>query len=109
MGEIFIKNLEFDGKRVVNQISVSKDLEKFIMNHKMFVEYDEEIFANSSILNIPLTATMLPLAWLSSSDIQVSSIDKNFKESMDQIQSFFKKTFGLKSSSCRIDSASSME
>ena len=55
----------------------------------MFVKYDTEIYADKSILNIPLTASVLPLAWLSGSNIVVDTLDKGFKESMDALQTVF--------------------
>ena len=55
----------------------------------MFVEYDTEIYADESILNIPLVATILPLAWLTGSDLYVETLDKSFKESMEKLQQIF--------------------
>ena len=74
---------------------MSKDLKPFIKNNEMFVEYDEEIHADDSILNIPMVASVLPLAWLSGSNIVVDSLDKGFKESMDKLQEVFKKMLPL--------------
>ena len=61
----------------------------------MFVEYDADIKADSSILNLPITATVLPLAWLSGSDIHVDKIDKSFKESMNSLQEVFRNLYPL--------------
>jgi hypothetical protein len=57
------------------------------------LEYDTEISDNKSILNIPLTAAILSLAWLTGSDIYVTSLDKTFKESMNELKNAFREMF----------------
>jgi hypothetical protein len=93
MGEISIHNLKFDGHKITNNIVVSKDLEKYVKSPMMFIEYDDDISADDSILNIPLIATVLPLAWITGSDIHVDKLDKRFKESMESLQRAFSKKF----------------
>jgi hypothetical protein len=61
----------------------------------MFIEFDTEIYANESILTIPLVATVLPLAWLSGSNIYVDALDIDFKQSMDGLQKVFMEYFPL--------------
>jgi len=95
MGDIYIKRLESNGLRYISHLETSKDLKCFIKSNHLFVEYDADIFTDESILNIPLTATVLPLAWLSGSDIYVDQLDKHFKESMDKIQIYFKDMYPL--------------
>jgi hypothetical protein len=95
LGEIFIQGLKFSERRISNFIEVSGELKRFIKSSKMFVEYDVEIYADESILNIPLTSTVLPLAWLTGSNIHVDRLDRTFKESMDRIQYYFKDMYPL--------------
>ena len=64
-----------DGE-LTSRLSVSGDLEKYIMNPELIVKYENKIYTDESILNIPLTATILPLAWLTGANVQVESIDK---------------------------------
>ena len=52
-----------------------------------------DVKADKSILSVPLTAAVLPLAWLAGSDIHVRSIDKTFKESMDELKIIFRNMF----------------
>ena len=95
MGEIYIHNMKADDQKIMNHVEVSEDLKRFIKSPMLFAEYDAEIYADDSILNIPLIAIMLPLAWLSGSNIYVDVLDKTFKESMEELQKFFKNLYPL--------------
>ena len=90
MGDIYIEKPVFSGRKLRSKVSISDDLSKFLKNKELFIEYDTEINANESIFNIPLTATILPLAWLTGSDIHVGDLDKRFQESMEQLKDAFK-------------------
>lgn len=59
----------------------------------MFVEYDTKISADRSVLNIPILATVLPLAWLTGSRVYVDELDRTFKESMDDLKQEFEKMY----------------
>jgi hypothetical protein len=93
LGKITIEKPRFDGSSLTSKVSTSEGLRKYLKNMELFIEYDSEIHANESILNIPLTATILPLAWLTGSDIHVGSLDKKFKESMDLLKKVFSKIY----------------
>jgi hypothetical protein len=95
LGELVIHDPVLTGRRLVSNISVKEGLEQYIKQKDFFIEYDTEILAIDSILNIPIIATVLPLAWLSGSDIYVDKLDKTFKESMDQLQQYFKSQYPL--------------
>jgi hypothetical protein len=95
LGELVIHDPVLTGRRLVSNISVTEGLERYIKQKDFFVEYDTEIFADKSILNIPLIATVLPIAWLSGSDVYVDKLDKSFKESMDKLQLYFKDIYPL--------------
>jgi len=90
LGEIYIEGSKLNGRRICNLLKVSEDLKRFIKTPEMFVEYDVDIYADKSILNIPITATILPLAWLTGSDLYVDTLDRTFKENMDKLQLVFK-------------------
>jgi len=74
-------------------VTTSNSLKKYINDRELFIEYDVDVNVDESILNIPLTATVLPLAWTTGSDIYVRTIDRSFKESMKELQQFFSKMF----------------
>ena len=81
LGEFVIEKPSYHGKRFSSKVSTSKLLEKYIQERELFIEYDVNVDVDDSILNIPLTATVLPLAWVTGSDLYVGKIDKTFKES----------------------------
>jgi hypothetical protein len=95
VNELIIHDPVLKGRRLTSNLSVSEGLEKYIKEKELFIEYDTDIYANTSILNIPLISAVLPLAWLSGSDIQVNSLDKRFKESMEELKLIFKKMYPL--------------
>jgi hypothetical protein len=104
LSEIHIQGAKFKNNRLTNSLNLSKKLKRFIKTPEMFIEYDTDIHADESILNIPLTATVLPLAWLTGSDIFLNTLDRDFKESMDTLQSVFKSMFPLPPFSTEIHS-----
>jgi len=95
MSEIFIHDSKLVGRRLTSTISVQGSIRKYFKSsaRTLFVEYDADVASDKSILNIPVLATILPLAWLTGSDIRVGAIDKKFKESMDELQREFEKVY----------------
>jgi hypothetical protein len=92
LNEIIIEDPVLKGQTLCSKVTTN-DLGKFLKTRELFVEYDSDISVNDSLLTIPLTATVLPLAWLTGSDIYVSCIDRSFKESMDKLQNYFKSIY----------------
>jgi hypothetical protein len=90
MGEIVIHDSKLVDRRLTSRVSPPRSLRKYFKAFTFFAHYDANIEADSSILNIPLLATVLPLAWLTRSDIYVEALDRTFKESMDELQQVFK-------------------
>ena len=75
MGEIRIKKPVYSNQKLQSKADISQDLEKYLKNKTLFIEYDHEITKEESILNIPLTATLLPLAWLTGANIYVEKLE----------------------------------
>ncbi len=86
MSEIFIHDSKLIGQRFISRVTVSKRLEKYLKSFDLFVNYDTDIHTNTSILNIPLLSTVLPLAWLTGADISVEELDKRYKKAMDALK-----------------------
>jgi hypothetical protein len=93
MKEIIINSSKLVDRQLTSRISVQGSIRKYFSSLNLFVKYDADITASRSILNIPLLATVLPLAWLTGSDIYVDELDKTFKESMDKLQQEFMKMY----------------
>jgi hypothetical protein len=90
LSEIIIEEPIIEKKRFTSKVNVPGDLEKYLKNDELFVEYDTGFHADESIVNTALTATVLPLAWLTGNDIKVRTLDEAFKNSMDELKLIFK-------------------
>ncbi len=84
---------KFSNDQVENHITVSKDLEKYFVCYDFFSNYDESIYANVAILNIPVLSLVLPLAWITGSDVYVDELDDTFAKSMNALQLEYKKIY----------------
>jgi hypothetical protein len=93
MNEIRFKNLEFVNNKLSADIVIPRKYRKYLLSSSINIEYDSDIEADESILNIPLVSTMLPLAWLTGLNIHVDRLDKSFKNSIDQLQNHFKEMY----------------
>ena len=78
---------------IFTSISIPNNVKKYIKSSKFMVNYDTSIVNDPSILNIPVISALLPLAWLTGIDIYVDTIDKQYVESMNQIQKEYKKIY----------------
>ena len=81
MGEIEVEAPVLEGQRLSCKFNVPKEFSKYIKNDELFIGYDADITYEQSILSIPLTAIVLPLAWLTGSDVKVAKLDKKPGES----------------------------
>jgi len=90
---IVIRDSELIGRRLNSSVSVPRRLRKYLRSSSLFLNYDSEIAADKSILNIPMLTTLLPLAWLTGSDISVGELDATFVKSLHRLQQFFSKMY----------------
>ena len=96
LDDFLVENVRV-GNRILNgTITVPDHLKKYIKTPNYFIEYDKEITDNQSILNIPLLSNVLPLAWITDTNIKVSTLDKRYHESMYQLKDEINKIFPLK-------------
>jgi hypothetical protein len=91
-GMIHVKS-KSSRRTVISQITVSKNLEKYFRHLTFYSRYDEEIYANESVLNIPALSILLPLAWITGSDVYIDELDHTFAESMNDLQQEYKKMY----------------
>jgi hypothetical protein len=104
LDEIVIESKRVSKDTVKSTLQVPDRVKKYVKTHELFVMYDEEITDNESILNIPLVSNVLPLAWLTDSDIRVDSLDKRYRESMYALKEEVNKIFPLKQYKTNINS-----
>lgn len=93
MQELIIKDTQIVNDKLTSKIIPPDGLKKYLNSTSFFAIYDSEIRADKSILNIPPLSAVLPLAWLTGSNIIVDKLDRTFKESVEVIRDELKKTF----------------
>jgi hypothetical protein len=96
MDEIKLKSENIDGKSVKSIVNAPVRIRKYIKSSELFLQYDKEITSNESILNIPLLSIVLPLAWLTDTNIRVETLDKRYHESMYLLKEEMNKIFPYK-------------
>jgi len=92
MGTFHFKST-LHGNKLVSTVTVPKNLQKYFNCFQLYAKYDAPIKAGKSILSIPLISNVLPLAWLTGSDVHVESLDKNYVVAMDSIKKEFNAIF----------------
>jgi hypothetical protein len=81
------------GNRLTSTVTVPKGLRKYFNSFRLFAHYDAPLRADMSILNIPLVSTILPLAWLTGTDVHVEKLDRKYVEAMNAIKNEFRQMF----------------
>ena len=84
--KIIIEDAHLKSGRITNNLEAPPNLKKHFNSSVFYAQYDEEITAEMSILNIPAVSAVLPMAWIKGWDIQVNTLDKNFIKSMNNLQ-----------------------
>lgn len=88
-------NYEDNGTKIVYGYTYSKGISKFFNSkNPFFVSYNDDVSnIPNSIAVIPFLANVVPIAWFAGFDIEVDELDKDFKESLEQIKEVFSKTY----------------
>lgn len=78
-----VTKIDTKGNRILYEFETSEDLEKYFMKKSMFIEYiyNENIDLSnvpSSILPIPLISNLLPVIWMTNSELIVEELDETF-------------------------------
>ncbi len=78
---------------IKSRIKVTDDLKQYFNTLCFYSIYDAEIFSDISINNVPVLSIILPVAWVTGSDVYVDILDVKFKMSMDRLQRVFKRIY----------------
>jgi len=100
--DIIIKSKKLDRQTLISNIKAPTHILKYLKSSELIVHYPKEIMDNESILNIPLISLILPLAWLSDTNIRVESLDKRFYESMIMLKNEMNKIYPYKQFTTKI-------
>jgi len=90
--KIFV-NTALKDNILTSTIIVPKSLKKYFNSLKFFASYDEPIKVDTSILNIPLVSAILPLAFLTRTDVKVKRLDKKYYDSVKSVKHEFNRMF----------------
>jgi len=93
MASFFEFKTELQDSKLISTVIPPREYNKYFMGKEMFVIYDSKIDADKSILNIPIITTVLPLVWLTKSNIRVDDLDLHFKNSMDKLRDIYSKLY----------------
>jgi hypothetical protein len=84
---------ELSSKKITSRITVPKKLEKYFEKYNFISVYDTKIADNNSINNIPALSIILPLAWVTGTDVYVDELDETYMHSMSRVQEEYKKIY----------------
>lgn len=105
MAEIKLDFIDVKKNRVEFKYTVSEEIKKFFSNKlDFFYEYPEQYDLSkvpASVLSVPFVMNMMPLVWISNTELVVDSLDEVFYDSLSEVLSGFKRvhpdvTFGGK-------------
>ncbi|WGM88492.1 MAG: hypothetical protein NUK63_06090 [Candidatus Bathyarchaeum tardum] len=83
-----------NNKTIISRLSFSNNIKKYFNSSLFFAKYDVDIQdVDLSILNIPVVANIIPIAWAIGADIFVKELDQVFLQSLDYIKSIMKKWY----------------
>lgn len=82
LSEIYIEK-----NRIEYKIEIEGEIRKFFTKQNFFLEYTESIEqVPEGILSIPLLTNILPIAWITNSEILIDELDKNFYECIEEVK-----------------------
>lgn len=84
----------FNNKTIVYTLSGSKKIRDSLLSDRVFVEYDKSLNdLDKSVLNIPIVAGLITIAWAYGADFFVEAIDQNYLHSLRAVKNVMKKSF----------------
>lgn len=75
-----------EDKTLTFSVSISRDLRRYFRKSQFYLRYGQDIDAEEGLINIPGVALLLPLAWLTGSDLHVRCLDRKFVDAADALQ-----------------------
>jgi len=86
--QVKINQIKISNNRIDYSYEVTGDIIKYFnLDQPLFIEYEQQIIsAPAGIAVIPLLTNILPIAWISNSEIYIDEIDKNFFNCIEYIK-----------------------
>lgn len=96
MDYIRLDSIKKTGSRVLYEYSVSETLKQCFTDKSFYVEYPAPIeMIPKSVLAVPFVCNVLPIIWLSDSELILDSLDEDFCRCIDEIKNAYKKMYPL--------------
>jgi len=83
--KIYVES-ELDGNTLNVSVRISRDLKRYFRKDQFFIRYEQEIEAGAGVLSVPAVALLLPLAWLTGSQLHVTVLDRTFADSAEALR-----------------------
>ena len=94
MNEIRLFKINKNENRIEYEFTCSEGITSFFSGRKFWIEYSENIAGvPDSIAAIPFVCNVLPIIWLTDSNLVVTDLDKTFFESIQDIKEGYRKMF----------------
>ncbi|USK31665.1 peptidase [Bacillus sp. F19] len=94
MDVISLDNIIVENNRVDFHFNVTGKLKKYFKSNHLFFEYNYDLSdVPFSILTITFVANVMPLVWITDTTLEINELDKNFKESINNIRNAYQEMF----------------
>jgi hypothetical protein len=80
---------ELDNSTLKVRVQFTRDLRPFFVASDFFLRYEDDITAGDELLGVTAVALLLPLAWLTGSNIRVGKLDRTFGQAAEALQHEF--------------------
>ena len=92
---ISLDEIKIKTNRIDYYFSMSGRLQKYFKNtNHLYIEYNEDVSeVPESIAAIPFLANIIPLVWITDSEVRLSQLDQSFYECLETIKQEYQKMF----------------
>lgn len=81
------------GRILRTRVRASGDLRRYFQRWHFDLSYDHEIQATEGVLNIPGVALLIPLAWMTGSDLHVDCLDRTFADTIEVLRKAYSRIY----------------
>lgn len=94
MGEIHLNGVHKNGCAITYDYSVTDELSMYFTNEAFVIEYPENIEAvPDAIAAIPFVCNVLPVIWLTDSDLRIEELDESFYCCIEEVRQGYETMF----------------
>lgn len=94
METITLDKIKKQKNRVSFLFTVSNGLKKYFTGKEFFIEYSDNIESvPNSVLAIPFTANVMPIIWVSDSELLLDEIDEDFYDCLNKVAEGYESIF----------------